>query len=69
MKLFLEKRANHSVLFSALSPFIALGLTLVFGTIMFTFLGQNPGDALYIYFVLPLTEPYLMKPIAGQTQL
>ena len=63
MNIFLEKRANHSALFSALSPFLALGLTLLFGTIMFTFLGQNPARALYIYFVLPLTDAYLIEQI------
>ncbi len=63
MTLFLEKRANYSRLFSALSPFLALGLTLVFGTIMFTVLGQNPAEALYIYFVLPLTDAYLIEQI------
>ncbi len=55
MRLELVKRPQHSVLFSALSPFIALGLTLVAGAIMFSVLGKNPVDALYYYFIDPLT--------------
>lgn len=55
MRLELVKRPQHSVLFSALSPFIALGLTLIAGAIMFSLLGKNPVDALYYYFIDPLT--------------
>jgi len=63
MNIFLEKRPNHSVLFSALSPFLALGLTLIFGAVMFSFLGKDPGEALYTYFILPLTDAYLLEQI------
>ena len=38
-----------------LSPFIALGLTLVAGAIMFALLGKNPFEALYYYFIEPLS--------------
>jgi simple sugar transport system permease protein len=55
MRVELVKRPQHSALFSALSPFIALGLTLVAGAIMFSLLGKNPLDGLYYYFVDPLT--------------
>ncbi|MGE0499801.1 MAG: ABC transporter permease [Rhizobiaceae bacterium] len=55
MRIELVKRAQHSTLFSALSPFIALGLTLVAGAIMFSALGKNPFDALYYYFIDPIT--------------
>ena len=55
MRIELVKRPQHSALFSALSPFIALGFTLVAGAIMFSVLGKNPLDALYYYFVDPLT--------------
>jgi len=56
MRLELERRAAHSILFSALSPFIALGLTLVSGVILFTAMGLNPATALYSFFIEPLTE-------------
>ncbi|MCF6320729.1 MAG: ABC transporter permease [Rhizobiaceae bacterium] len=56
MRIELERRAAHSKLFSVLSPFIALGLTLIAGVIMFTALGLNPINALYSFFIEPLTE-------------
>ena len=56
MRLELEKRAGTSPYLSVLSPFIALGLTLAAGSIMFASLGHNPLAAMYLYFVEPLTE-------------
>ena len=38
------------------SPFIAVGLMLVTGAIIFGLLGLNPLHALYIYFIEPLTS-------------
>jgi simple sugar transport system permease protein len=55
MRIELVKRPQQSALFSALSPFIALGLTLIAGAIMFSLLGKNPAEALYYYFIDPLT--------------
>ena len=56
MRIELQKRPVPSRLFAVLSPFIALGLTLIAGAIMFTILGKNPLDALYSFFIEPLTE-------------
>jgi general nucleoside transport system permease protein len=56
MRIELVNRPQHSALFSALSPFIALLLTLIAGAILFSVLGKNPIAALYSYFVEPLTE-------------
>ncbi|WP_206075923.1 ABC transporter permease [Mesorhizobium sp. Z1-4] len=55
MRVELIKRPQQSALFSAISPFIALGMTLIAGSIMFSLLGKNPLDALYYYFIDPLT--------------
>lgn len=55
MRIELVKRPQRSALFSVLSPFIALGLTLIAGAIMFSILGKNPIEALYYYFVAPLS--------------
>ena len=55
MRIELVKRPQRSALFSVLSPFIALALTLVAGAIMFTILGKNPLEALYYYFIAPLS--------------
>ena len=52
----LIKRPQHSALFSALSPVLAFGLTLITGAIVFALSGQNPIKALYTYFVEPLSE-------------
>lgn len=55
MRIELVKRPQRSALFSVLSPFIALGLTLIAGAIMFSILGKNPIEALYYYFIAPLS--------------
>ena len=55
MRIELVKRQGHSPLFSALSPLIALGLTILAGAIMFMLLGKNPVAGLYSYFIEPLT--------------
>jgi simple sugar transport system permease protein len=56
MRIEIVKRPQHSALFSALSPFIALFLTLIAGAILFSILGKNPISAHYSYFIEPLTE-------------
>ncbi|MDH6235121.1 ABC-type uncharacterized transport system permease subunit [Mesorhizobium soli] len=64
MRIELVKRPQQSKLFSALSPFIALVLTLVAGAIMFSMLGKSPLDALYYYFVDPLREVWSLHELA-----
>ncbi|MET0575357.1 MAG: ABC transporter permease [Mesorhizobium sp.] len=64
MRIELVKRPEQSKLFSALSPFIALGLTLVAGALMFSLLGKNPLDALYYYFIDPLREVWSLHELA-----
>ena len=64
MRIELVKRPQRSALFSALSPFIALALTLVAGAIMFSLLGKNPLDALYYYFIDPLREVWSLHELA-----
>ncbi len=56
MRIYLEKRPEHSKAMAIASPFIAVGLTLLTGGIIFTLLGFNPFSALYIYFLDPLTS-------------
>lgn len=64
MRLELQKRAESSTLFALLSPFLALGLTLIAGIIMFSMLGHNPFRALYIYFIEPLSETWSLHELA-----
>lgn len=60
----LEKRQGRSTLFSFLSPFIALFLTMLVGAGMFAIQGHDPLYALYVYFVEPLTETWSLHELA-----
>ncbi|QRM55480.1 ABC transporter permease [Sinorhizobium sp. BG8] len=64
MRIELEKRPQSSVLFSILSPFIALVLTVIAGGIMFALLGKDPLSALYSFFVEPLLDVWSLHEIA-----
>lgn len=64
MRIELERRPSHSALFSIVSPFIALGLTVIAGAIIFSALGKNPLDALYSFFIEPLTEVWSLHELA-----
>jgi len=64
MRLELVKRPQQSTLFSALSPFIAFGLTIVAGAILFAALGKDPVETLYYYFVDPLRETWSLHELA-----
>lgn len=58
MRLVLEKRPEHSAGMALLSPVIALCLTVIAGGIIFALRGLDPFEALYIYFVEPLTQQW-----------
>ena len=58
MKIRLEKRPSDSRLMAYLSPFFATVLTLLSGAAIFSMLGQAPLQALYTFFVLPLSDIY-----------
>lgn len=60
----LIKRDKQSTLFSMLSPILALGITLIFGAIIFAASGQNPMKALYTYFIEPLSEIWSLHELA-----
>jgi simple sugar transport system permease protein len=61
MRLVLEKRAERSVKMALLSPLLALVLTVITGAIIFSLRGLNPIDALYVYFVEPLTAVWSIE--------
>ncbi len=54
----LEKRQSDSRLMGYMSPVIAIVMTLICGALLFTFLGHNPGEALYTFFITPLEDTY-----------
>ncbi len=58
MLLKLVRRPEASRSMVLLSPLIALGLTLLSGIALFMFMGANPGQALYAFFIEPLTSLY-----------
>jgi general nucleoside transport system permease protein len=57
----LEKRAERSRAMAILSPFIALGLTVITGGIIFALRGLDPLGALYVYFIEPLTAVWSVE--------
>jgi len=54
----LEKRPSDSQAMSYLSPLLAIILTLVCGGILFAVLGHDPLEALYTFFISPLSDAY-----------
>lgn len=64
MRIELERRAGASGVFAVVSPLLALALTLIFGAIMFSMLGKNPGHALYSFFIEPLLEVWSLHELA-----
>ncbi len=54
----LERRPSDSKLMMALSPVLAIVLTLAAGGTLFSVLGHAPGQALYTFFIAPLTDLY-----------
>ncbi|HUF55554.1 MAG TPA: ABC transporter permease [Thermohalobaculum sp.] len=54
----LEPRAQPSRALSLLSPVIAIGLTLVFGGLLLAAMGQDPLEALGVYFLSPFADAY-----------
>lgn len=64
LRIELEKRPNPSKLYAALSPFIALLLTLICGAILFAALGKDPIEALYLFFIDPLREVWSLHELA-----
>ena len=64
MQLVLERRPERSAAIAITSPLIAVGLTVITFTILFMIMGKNPLEALYVYFVEPLTDPFSLQEIA-----
>ncbi|MGH6931625.1 MAG: ABC transporter permease [Dongiaceae bacterium] len=52
----LEPRGERSPLWTYCSPLLALLLTLLTTALIFAALGQDPGEALYTFFIAPLVS-------------
>ena len=64
MRLALERRGERSILIALISPLLAIALTLATGALLFALLGKPPLQALKIYFLEPLTDPWALQEIA-----
>src|SRR3954453_750009 len=64
MRLALERRAERSIVMALASPLIAVALTLATGAALFKLLGKPPVEALKIYFLDPLRDPWALQEIA-----
>ncbi|MFU0503729.1 ABC transporter permease [Pseudaminobacter sp. NGMCC 1.201702] len=64
MRVELIKRPQRSALFSAISPFLALILTVLAGAVLFAVIGKNPVSTLYYYFIDPLREVWSLHELA-----
>src|SRR5580704_12297437 len=64
MQLVLERRAERSAVVAIASPLIAIALTLVTVAVLIAIIGKNPLQALYVYFVEPLTDSFTLQEIA-----
>ena len=63
MRLELQKRASRSRLMTVLSPVLAIGLTVLAGIVLFELLGKDSLQALYVFFVEPLTQSWAVEEV------
>jgi len=64
MPLVLERRPERSAVIAVASPLIAVALTVVTFAVIFIIIGKSPLQALYVYFIEPLTDPFSLQEIA-----
>src|SRR5947199_7788784 len=64
MQLLLERRPERSLVMALASPLIAVALTVATGAALFALLGKPPIEALKIYFLDPLRDPWALQEIA-----
>jgi simple sugar transport system permease protein len=64
MRLVLERREQVSVRLLLLSPLVAVALTVLSGAAMFAAIGLDPWQALYVYFVQPVSDGWGLQEVA-----
>jgi ABC-type uncharacterized transport system permease subunit len=64
MQLILERRTETPVALALASPLIAVALTIVSAVIVFIALGQSPAHALWVYFLMPLSDAWGLQEVA-----
>lgn len=58
MKPYLERRQLESKIWVYMSPLLALVLTLLAGALLFRFMNVDVGQALYTFFIEPISTSY-----------
>ena len=64
MQLVLERRPERSTAIAIASPLIAVALTVITFVILFAIIGKSPAEAIWVYFIEPLTDPFSLQEIA-----
>ena len=67
MPLQLERRVAPSRMMMFASPLVAIFLTLIAGAVILVFLGKDPAQGLYVFFVEPLTQAWSLEEILVKT--
>jgi len=53
-----QARVEQSTLMKIASPILAIFLTLIFGSILFSALGKDPAQAMHVLLIAPLSDLY-----------
>jgi ABC-type uncharacterized transport system permease subunit len=64
MRVVLERRSETPMALSIASPMLAVGLTIVSAVVIFMAMGLDPWRALYVYFIMPLSDSWGLQEIA-----
>jgi simple sugar transport system permease protein len=64
MRIILERRDDRPRWLSLASPVAAVALTMVAGAILFALMGRNPGVALKVFFLDPLSDGWALQELA-----
>ncbi|MFN6954521.1 MAG: ABC transporter permease [Acetobacteraceae bacterium] len=64
MRLVLEARGTTPWWMRLASPLLAVALSLVSAVVMFAALGADPWEALFVYFVLPVSDAWGLQEVA-----
>ncbi|WP_191083236.1 ABC transporter permease [Roseococcus microcysteis] len=63
-RLVLERRAETPWALTLASPVLAVGLTLVSAVLVFLAMGRDPLEALFVYFVMPVSDLWGLQEVA-----
>ncbi|HEV7458645.1 MAG TPA: ABC transporter permease [Roseococcus sp.] len=63
-RLVLERRAETPWALTLASPLLAVALTLVSAVLVFLAMGRDPLEALFVYFVMPVSDLWGLQEVA-----